>query len=57
MIYVQSQKQQEPAVKSDRGVQLRLHDGHIWHSFAACGSKMIVSAEGRLVWALSVFGI
>ena len=34
-------------MKSDRGVQLKLHDSHIWHSFAACGSKMVISAEGR----------
>ena len=46
-IFWQRQRQPEPVVKSDRGVQLKLHDSHIWHSFAACGSKMVISAEGR----------
>jgi hypothetical protein len=39
----------DSSVKSDRGVQLRLDDIHIWHSFAACGAKMLVSPDGRCV--------
>ena len=37
-------------VKCDRGVQVRLHEYHIWQSFAACGSKMVIGRDfGRFV--------
>ncbi|XP_070211803.1 uncharacterized protein [Littorina saxatilis] len=42
-----NQRQQECVIKTDRGVQLKLHDTHIWSSFAACGSKMVLSHDGR----------